>query len=83
MDPLNLLSPIRVGLITERFTQKNWEQLNCETSYKQGKAIKKPEQFDLLLELAGKLSHGFPFVRVDFLIQNERIYFGEMTFTPS
>ncbi len=61
---------------------KNWKQLNCETSYKKGKAIKKPEQFDLLLELAGKLSHGFPFVRVDFLIQNERIYFGEMTFTP-
>lgn len=41
----------------------------------------KPEQWDLMLELAGKLSSGIPQVRVDFYVdKNGHILFGEMTF---
>ena len=35
-----------------------------------------------MLEAASILSKGFPFVRVDFYIVGEKVYFGEMTFTP-
>ena len=42
--------------------------------------ITKPESFDKMIELAGKLSKGFIHVRVDFYIINGHIYFGELTF---
>lgn len=44
--------------------------------------ITRPPQFDRMLEYAAILSRGFPFVRVDFIVVNGRIYFGEMTFYP-
>ena len=44
--------------------------------------ITRPPQFDLMLEYAAILSRGFPFVRVDFIVVNNSIYFGEMTFYP-
>lgn len=43
--------------------------------------IQRPGNLDTLLEYAKKLSKGFIHVRVDFYIVEERIYFGEMTFT--
>lgn len=43
-------------------------------------AIKKPEHFEKMIELAKKLSEGFPHVRVDFYEANGQVYFGEMTF---
>ncbi len=42
--------------------------------------IEKPKQFDLMIELAGKLSAGIPHVRVDFYESEGSIYFGELTF---
>lgn len=44
------------------------------------KSIKKPEQFELMIELAKKLSTGLPHVRVDFYESEGNIYFGELTF---
>lgn len=40
----------------------------------------KPENFDEMLEVAGKLSKGIPHVRVDLYNINGKIYFGELTF---
>lgn len=40
----------------------------------------KPENFELMKELAAKLSKGIPHVRVDFYEVNGKVYFGEMTF---
>jgi hypothetical protein len=40
----------------------------------------KPEQFELMKELAAKLSQGTPQLRVDFYEVDGRVYFGEMTF---
>lgn len=39
-------------------------------------------QYEKMIEYASILSKEFPFVRVDFLCVNHRIYFGEMTFYP-
>jgi len=45
-------------------------------------ALEKTEQYEEMISYAGKLSQGFPFVRVDFALTQGRIYFGEMTFYP-
>ena len=39
-----------------------------------------PEGFDSMRELAGKLSQGIPFLRVDFFSVKNRLYVGELTF---
>jgi hypothetical protein len=44
--------------------------------------VARTPQFDRMLEYAVALSKGFPFVRVDLIYTNNRIYFGEMTFYP-
>jgi hypothetical protein len=44
--------------------------------------VTRTPQFDRMLEYSTILSKGFPFVRVDLLYVNNRIYFGEMTFYP-
>lgn len=42
----------------------------------------KPNKLDEAFEYANILSEGFPFVRVDFYILDNKIIFGELTFTP-
>lgn len=39
-----------------------------------------PSQFELMRQLAKKLSRGIPFVRVDFFQVEDKVYFGEFTF---
>ena len=41
----------------------------------------KPQNFEKMKELAGKLSKGIPHLRVDFYEVNGKIYFGELTFS--
>lgn len=45
--------------------------------------IPKPSCINKAIEYAEKLSGEFPFVRVDLYIIGQRIYFGELTFTPA
>lgn len=45
--------------------------------------IEKPKNFELMKELAKKLSDGIPQVRVDFYEVEGQVYFGEMTFFHS
>jgi len=40
----------------------------------------KPKSFEIMKQLASKLSVGIPHVRIDFYNVNGKIYFGEMTF---
>lgn len=44
---------------------------------------KKPVCFDLMKCLASELSSGFQYVRVDLYENNGKVFFGEMTFTPT
>lgn len=41
-----------------------------------------PPMLPKAIEYSEKLSKNIPFVRVDWYLTNEKIYFGEMTFTP-
>lgn len=40
----------------------------------------KPEQFERMKQIAGKLSEGIPHLRVDFYLVDGKIYIGELTF---
>ncbi len=44
--------------------------------------IPRPKNFEAMKEYARILSKGFDFVRVDLYDTGERVWFGEMTFTP-
>ena len=43
----------------------------------------KPYNLEKMLNISEDLSKGFPFVRVDFYEVNNKLIFGEMTFTPA
>lgn len=45
--------------------------------------IPKPKSLNQLLSLAAKLSEDFNYVRVDFYLIKNHIYFGELTFIPT
>jgi len=66
------------------FYSLDWEFLSLELRYPAHREIiiEKPVNLSLMLQLAGKLSQGFPFLRVDFYSINQNIYFGELTFYP-
>ena len=42
--------------------------------------MKKPENYDKMIDISERLSKGIPHVRVDLYNINGRIYFGELTF---
>ncbi|MBE6453852.1 MAG: hypothetical protein E7017_03075 [Alphaproteobacteria bacterium] len=63
----------------------NWNQLNYKINSKYTTFPSPPKPFclDKIISLAKILSEGFSYVRVDFYLVNNKIYFGEMTFTSS
>lgn len=62
-----------------------WNVLPVVYSYPRNEnEVSRPENSGLMLELAEKLSKGFPHVRVDFYCLNDgTIKFGELTFTSA
>ena len=44
--------------------------------------FEKPKNFNLMVEYSKKLSKDFKLVRVDFYEVNDKLYLGELTFTP-
>lgn len=59
-----------------------WSKFSVD--YKNGKGVvPKPKNYNKMLEIASKLSKGFPQVRVDLYNIDGEIYFGEMTFTAA
>ncbi|MDK7472870.1 ATP-grasp fold amidoligase family protein [Bacillus paranthracis] len=46
------------------------------------KPIPKPKNYDVMVEIAKKLSKDFQFIRIDLYNLDGKIYFGEMTFHP-
>lgn len=74
----------------ERFTEHyrnlyttDWQYIDGYIEYPSNpnKIDAKPKKLNEMLKLATKLSQGMPFVRVDFYIVNDKIYFGELTFS--
>lgn len=71
------------GLKTE-FFDVNWNKLGDNPKYdKPNQTTEKPECLDKMIEASCKLSKPFKFVRCDFYVVNNKLVFGELTFTPA
>ncbi|MBQ7047862.1 MAG: glycosyl transferase [Clostridia bacterium] len=63
------------------FFDSNYNRLPIVNGHPNSEKLpEKPENFELMKELAKKLGQGMPHVRVDFYEVNGRVYFGELTF---
>lgn len=75
----------RFGVHTRNLYDENWEL--CPFRHAKHptcpEGVPHPENFEKMLEIARKLAGDWPYVRVDLYYTGDRIYFGEMTFTPS
>ena len=65
------------------FFDEDWKKMPFCRHYPSAEyEITKPSSYNMMVELAEKLSKNIPFVRVDFYEVNKHPYFGEMTFFP-
>ena len=85
-------NPLFVKVDFDRYTEHkinfydmNWNRIYMnEGNYKSYEGIsEKPVNFDSMINIAKKLSRDFQFVRVDLYNIDGKIYFGELTFTPT
>lgn len=61
----------------------NWnyiKELSIQYPNDSNTIIKKPENLEMMIKLAQRLSQGIPHLRTDFYSINGKIYFGELTF---
>lgn len=67
------------------FFNFDWEPLDITTKkyYTDPNRFKKPNTLDEMYEVAKRLSKPFPFVRIDLYEYQNKVVFGEMTFTPT
>ena len=66
---------------TVDYVDTEWNRLNIRQDYPNSdNVIAKPDQLDEMLQLAKKLSAKESFLRVDFYVVNEKVYFSEFTF---
>ncbi len=68
------------------FFDKEWNNisekaLSGKNKHFWGGKIEKPATLEKMIETAQKLSTGIPEVRVDFYTLNDKVYFGELTFS--
>lgn len=68
----------------QRFFSVDWKPLpfNIATHKLDDEIAEKPPTLKEMLNIAEILSAGFSIVRVDLYCVGNKIYFGEMTFTP-
>lgn len=65
------------------FYTTSWERVSVTTDHEQfDTPYPKPKNFEVMMDVARKLSADFPFVRVDLYNIDGKIYFGELTFYP-
>lgn len=68
------------GVSAISFYDMDWNFIDVKYADYKSVKIEKPQRFEEMLEIAKKLSAGFPFVRVDFFNIGEDIYLSELTF---
>ena len=73
------------GGMKQSFYDRQWSKLPIEQTEENSelRLIEKPQQFDVMVEFAERLSSGMPFVRVDFILSAQKLYFSELTFFES
>lgn len=67
------------------FFDRDWNLKRYNKTGKEapeGFTLPKPEGIELVFDYAARLSQPFPFVRADFYLENGKVTFGELTFTP-
>lgn len=69
------------GKVKFDFYDIDFNHLDLVQTYpKSGRNLDKPQNYELMVDLANKLSEGLPQVRIDFYNINGKILFGEYTF---
>lgn len=73
------------GVPCQEIYDRKWNLINEHTNHYglPEKTTCKPKYFDELMRYAEVLSEDFKHARVDFFIEQDKIYFGEITFTSS
>lgn len=62
---------------------REWNPMPVERHYPRSEnEIKRPDSYEVMVELAEKLSEGLTFARIDFYEIDGRVYFGEITLYP-
>lgn len=83
--------PEYVICVSDRYSDKvnhlvynvNWEKINViSEGARLNENVPKPNNLSEMLQIASRLSEGFPFVRVDLYSVYDKVFFGEMTFFP-
>ncbi len=68
---------------TRIFYDLNWRKQPFSLLYPaSSREIPRPRTLDTMVEIAGTLADGFPFMRVDLYSTCHGVYFGELTFHP-
>lgn len=62
------------------FFDKKWNRLPITNAHEHNMTLNKPQYFNEMLEIARKLSKPFPHVRVDLYEEENKVFFGELTF---
>lgn len=85
--------PVYIGNFIERdivtdkilrgYFDLDWKPSKVFRYEMQAELFERPKQLEKMLEYAEILAKPFPFVRVDFYEVDGKIYFGELTFTPT
>ena len=65
---------------TRNLYDVDWKMMPCKWIYENGDTIEKPIVYDKMRQLAEHIAQDFVYVRVDFYMIGESIYFGELTF---
>lgn len=73
------------GPMIDDFYSCDWKLMNVRRPGHPNStsSIERPKQLEQMLELSRILSKDIPFLRTDFYIIDDRIYFGELTFFPA
>lgn len=68
----------------ENYYYPDWSEAEFRGKLKSSaKYIEKPKNLEELIEVAERLASNFAYVRVDFNAVDNKLYFGELTFTPA
>lgn len=80
-EPKYMYCTVKSSNVYENFYDMDFNPVDINHGFpRRQPEFERPEAFDLMKQLAGKLSQGVPFVRVDFFYVDGKVYFGEFTF---
>jgi len=67
------------------FFDVNWKRLHIKYNDNRNQVDnpQKPEKFDEMIEVVKDLSKGFKFIRIDLYQSSNKVYFGEVNFSPA